>query len=232
MLNTYIIRLKDNNLSCTLALDAEMAAKKCDAQVEYFDGIDSVQSLDFFAERQININRNFAQEPPGTWGCLASHMSLWERCVEQQVPITILEHDGIMLRNPEEIVRGVHEYCHLDGFIPLDNTIPLDSEAQFLLYDQQVKDFTPGIHQELKFKSIIGATYDLTGFFYVGAYGYIITPVGASKLLNFVDYLGAIPADQVMCEKAVTLQRTKGTYVRLHPFYKSKFIQINYSTRR
>jgi len=223
---THIIYLKDNDFSCEMKEDAIKSCEKFNIEYELFNGIKAEESKDFLIKKGVNPSKKFSLDDwtPGTIGCFASHYSLWEKCVEENENFLILEHDGVIIRNPNEIIPLIDDVCHLDSIIPFN-----DNEVDyFKKYDNEVYDYKGGV-----IKYPVNKFYgdDEFGSTFRGLYGYILTPKGAFKLLNFVSKYGALPADKSVCERAVNLQRSSSTYVRLNPFFKSVEIQRKYSTR-
>ena len=232
-MKTYIIRLSENSLSCELAKDAYNAAVQFNYDPVYFQAIDGHDCDYYFKINDIKLveNEKNIEWTIGTKGCFVSHWTLWNMCAEQHEPFVILEHDGIPVRElPEEIVNEVKDACHLDAFLPFNSQYNDDSEEYFDIYDKKVKFYKKeGMHQYPS-NNFYGSTNG-TGSSFRGAYGYILTPQGAKKLIDFVYQYGAYPADRTICEKAVFLQRTNCSYIRYHPFFRSITTQRNFTTR-
>lgn len=74
-------------------------------QTEYFEAIDG-KSIDRF-----NLNPSFITDSlkerytDGALGVATSHKLLWERCIEENTPLTILEDDAILCSNFTDIVE-------------------------------------------------------------------------------------------------------------------------------
>lgn len=231
-MKTYIIRLSDSELSCSLAEDAIKSVSSFGMKSDFFEGIKRDQAFDFFKKHNIKFNRSQERThwSHGTMGCFASHWSLWNMCAESDESFLILEHDGVLIRDPSLIEDEVQDVCHLDQFIPFMTTYGDESEEYSKIYEDMVM-----------YKGTIGVmdyptnnfynTKDITGSCFRGLYGYLIKPHAAKKVLNFCQTYGAFPADRMMCENAVKLQRSNATYVRLNPFFKSIKIQRDFSTR-
>lgn len=232
-MKTYIIRLHKNSLSCELAKNAYDAALKLNYNPIYFQAVDGNQGEAFLKANNIKLvtNEKTLDWTPGTKGCFVSHWNLWNMCNEQQEPFVILEHDGIPIRELSgNIINEVRDVCHLDAFLPFSSQYNPDSEEYFDVYDKKVRVCDQeGLHRYPS-NNFYGSTNG-TGSSFRGAYGYMITPQGAKKLIDFVHRHGAYPADRTICEKAVFLQRTNCTYVRYHPFFRSITAQRNFTTR-
>lgn len=100
----YIIQVKGNEKSERLA---RRCAKSCeDIRMSYtfWDGYDGVSGnlkapdhlKNHTVMNMIRISDHFMRK--GEVGNFLSHVSLWSKCVEQDQPLVILEHDAIMVR--------------------------------------------------------------------------------------------------------------------------------------
>jgi len=231
-MKTYIIYLKDNDLSIKLAKDAQKSCERFGLEYEMFDGVPADKAIDVMKLHDLKPSNSVKKEvwTKGTIGCVASHFLLWKKCSEQDENFVIMEHDGLIIRDPRLIENDVVHACHLDASVAFNSNYDADSEEWFYHYEKSFIDNNkPGVrdHPSVKFygnQDIIGGTFR-------GAYGYMITPAGAKRLVNFVRKYGVYPADQCLCETAVKLQRAKSTYVRLHPFFKTLNKQRENTTR-
>lgn len=100
--NTYIIRIKDNDISEALA---ERCASSCDAvgqRYALWDAYDGTREEirvpshhnDVMSLLKITDHYSTRSEV----ACALSHISLWARCIILDKPIVILEHDAVMLK--------------------------------------------------------------------------------------------------------------------------------------
>lgn len=231
-MKTFVIRLKDNDLSCSLAKDAIQSVNKFGIDPIVFDAIPASKSKQFLLANDLKLNSNFENLTLGTIGCFASHYSIWNKCVEQNEAFVILEHDGVMLRDPSFIVDEVDEICHLDRYLPFMSKFGEDSEQWSEEYNHLVN--TTNVHGVEDHP--VSTFYDnniqyITNTCFRGCYGYLIKPIGAQKLIDFCNTYGVFPSDRVICDKVLKLQRSRSTYVRLNPFFKSIKIQRNFTTR-
>ena len=65
----------------------------------------------------------------------------------------------------------------------------------------------------------LGVSKHGTGNYLRGAYGYIIKPHAAKKIIDWIAINGFVPADQQIGNSIVDIQVTIPTVVRLHPAY-------------
>lgn len=232
-MQTFIIRLLNNELSCSLAKDAHTSAHNFEfANPTYFDAIDKENVIDFLKCNAIELaNSQNKYWNLGTMGCFASHWKLWNNCVEKQEPIIVLEHDGIAIRKiPAHIIDQIEDVCHLDAFLPFNSNFDPNSEEYFNIYNTAVNSHKLETIIAYPVNKFYGDT-GVIGYSFQGAYGYLLTPKGANKLINFVNKYGAFPADKTICQNAVFLQRTTCSFVRLHPFFRSLNTQRAFTTR-
>lgn len=221
-MKSFIIRLKENELSTRIANDCIDQAKKFNFHIESFDGINGNNADKIFFDDNIEkYPIKLKRDTPGVKGCAASHYMLWKQCVRDQVPYLILEQDGYMIRNfPEEIVDKTIDVCKLDAANPFndgyENHLGLDKKISVIDYD---------LSWGYKKKS---APY---GGYFRGAWSYIIKPHAAEKLIDSFQKNGWVPADKQFGEKIIKLQVTSSTIFRIHPYYNSKNIEENSLTR-
>jgi glycosyl transferase family 25 len=217
-MKAFIIRLDGNSLSEQLADDVFKSALDVNLEPEFFSAINRTNVDEFLDFHNITVAKDKKMREPGTRGCFASHYSLWLKTIELNEPIVILEHDAILLRPVDRILRLTIDVCHLDPYNPYsssyNNDVSIDNGIGIQDYDQ-TRD---------KAKRI-------TGRYFRGAYGYILKPKGAQKLVDFVKEWGAFTADRTICENAVYLQCSVSSHVRLHPFFKNSETIKQFCTR-
>jgi GR25 family glycosyltransferase involved in LPS biosynthesis len=228
-MKTYIIRLSQSELSCNLAGDAFREAARLNYNPEYFEAITASGAESFLDQNHIKFREDLRvnERTLGTQGCFASHFSLWNKVVETNQTSVILEHDGVPIRDVEPLIDLVEDICHLDHFTPFING---NNDYQDTYQYKITNLHEHGVNTYINIRKFYPAE-DLTGTTFRGAYGYLITPKGASKLIEFCRMHGGQPTDKAICEKAVHLQIANGTYVRLHSMFKTLLEQEIFSTR-
>ena len=230
-MKAYVIYMSGNEFSVKMTEDTIKSLEAFNIEYEMFDGVvgrDGVKVLESFGV-QPSAHADRDQWTPGTIGCLASHYLLWDKCANQEEPFLILEQDGVLIRDPREIVDQVEFACHLDSFLPFNNSIKDPDYNHFDEYNKSMLIYKPGVSKHPE--NVFYGSNDVTGNVFRGAYGYIITPEGARAVLNFIKKYGAFPADRCLCERAMPRQRANSTYVRLNPFFESIEIQRKFSSR-
>lgn len=96
----YIIRLKGHELSESLAKRCADSCDKVGIKYQYWDAFDGTkddinppENLNSFM-KMVKITDHFLTR--SEVACALSHISLWAKCVEDDVPLVVLEHDAIM----------------------------------------------------------------------------------------------------------------------------------------
>jgi hypothetical protein len=99
----YIIRIKNHELSEHKAQQCFSSCQKVGMPVEYWDAYDGTGE-DIVPPEPLKNNPVMSMLKVtdhylvrGEVACALSHISLWAKCVEQDKPLVVLEHDAIML---------------------------------------------------------------------------------------------------------------------------------------
>lgn len=211
MIKTFIIRLEENEHSCKMAQECYEQAVKFNLQPEFFKAINGLDS-DYHYERTGIVKAGkFKKNRLGVSGCFFSHFYLWEKCVQLNEPIIILEHDGYFIRRlPNNILD------RFSDVLKLDRIDPYSSKYNKLIEQEKhnpvtVEDYINPAPKNLK-------KYNISNYF-KGAYSYILKPSGARKLVYSAKTYGHRPADQQINNSLLNLKTTVPTVARLHPFY-------------
>jgi GR25 family glycosyltransferase involved in LPS biosynthesis len=205
----YAIVLKDHLLSQEISKDCITAAKRFDIDIEVFDAIVGFKSKEKFKEHKIDkfLNHTIVNRP-GHRGCFLSHFELWQRCLEYNEPIIILEHDGIFVRQlPEDVLE------HFDEVLKLDCLQHWGEKDYNRLVEESLNDPIDYYYRPYD------ATYKHVGGYTVGAYGYIVKPKGAEKLIKFSKEQGVVCTEAMLGSKVVDVKTVTKTIVRLHKHY-------------
>lgn len=226
-MKTFVVYLSGNDFSVQMTTETVQALQQFNIDYELFDGVvgrAGVKVLESFGVRpSASVKKD--QWTDGTIGCLASHYLLWDKCAKQDEPFLILEQDGVLVRDPREILPLVEKACHLDAYLPFES----GHDEHYKTYDANIEKYEPGVKKHPRNNFYIGN--EVTGESFRGTYGYILTPAGAREVLNFIKKYGAFPSDKCLCVKATYIQRANSTYVRLNKFFKTLKIQKDYSLR-
>lgn len=207
----YIIRLKNNSISEKHAEECVAQAKKFGIEVSYFDAINGLDYPEHLERLKIKPRYKFKKGRAGVFGCFLSHFYLWQNCARKNVPFCILEHDGYFIKPlPENILNTFSEVLKLDDLDPYSKSYNELIEQE----KDQALTIKKYYNYQAKFLEKNG-----TGNYMRGAYGYIIKPKAAAKLLPWIKLNGFVPADNQLGDAVIDIQVTTPTIVRLHPAY-------------
>lgn len=119
----------------------------------------------------------------------------------------ILEHDGIMIRElPNDVLDHFTDVLRLDAY-----------SAWKPNYNDLVKK---SLESDVAYhKPYTECYYHSSGNYYVGAYGYLIKPSGAKKLVDFARNYGIVCAEAHIGTNIVDIVSVTSTIVRLHEHY-------------
>jgi glycosyl transferase, family 25 len=206
-----IVRLKNNKISEKHAKDCLHQAKSFGINLEYFDAINGLEYPDHLKKLKIWPKYKFKKGRPGVFGCFLSHYYLWQNCLNDNIPYCIVEHDGYFIRSiPDDILN------HFTDVLKLDDHDPYSKSYNLLL--EQEKDI-PLTYQKYYNPSAKCLEKNQTGNYLKGAYGYIIKPHAAKKILDWICVNGFLPSDNQIGDAIVDIQVVKPSILRLHPAY-------------
>ena len=218
-MKAFIIVMQESEHSVTLANDCIAAAQQYGIVPEVWPAVNGYHAADKFKEYGITkfLHPKMISSP-GVQGCFLSHYELWNKCVELNETILILEHDGVMIRPlPDNIELMFTDVLNLDP------------------YDQALNEYNSMVKSSIMFPVAyqykFGKKVSHSGKYVKGAYGYIIKPVGAKKLINFSNDYGILPTDKHIGSNVVDLKSTVVPIVRLHEFFSTHSIPKYSSTK-
>lgn len=103
---TFVIALKDHEVSLKQLEDCKASAEKHGWHLETFWGVNgrSIKADDWKEIGVVPVIKRLGQQ-----GCWFSHFLLWNKCLEINEPIVVLEHDAVIQRpwEPLEIDRSL-----------------------------------------------------------------------------------------------------------------------------
>ena len=209
-MKSFVIYQDRIDMSVKFAQEAVAEAEKFGVDLRGWIGCDGTKDQHKFQEYGI---KKFLQDKieklPGVQGCFLSHYEIWKKCAGQDETFLICEHDGIFIRAlPIDIEN------HFDHVLNLD---PYDHFNES--YNEKVeKSLTlPINYQPAETKS-----KDKAGGYLPGAYGYLIKPEGARRLIKFALDKGALPTDKHIGVDVIDLKTTTVPIIRLHNFFNMK----------
>lgn len=121
--------------------------------------------------------------------CMVSHMRCWQKAIDLDETIIVLEHDAMFTRQFKfsDLTKDFK-----GGIVGLNN--PIGATRRANLFDEQVrKNFglqnVPTVDDSVVPQGLAGNS------------AYVITPKGAKKLLDKVKEIGMWPNDALMCKQ-------------------------------
>lgn len=131
--------------------------------------------------------------------CMISHMRLWQKCIDLDEPIVVLEHDAIFTRKfKKEYILDDKNF--LGGVCGLNTPIRATREDKH--YKIMLDELGEGIHTVpsiLHPDGVVDGKEIPSGL--AGNSAYLITPMAAKALLKKTKKVGMWPNDVVMCKQ-------------------------------
>jgi len=162
----FIINL-ERSTNRKIEMQNEMQKLNNNFEVIFFDAVDAkLNKHIFYKDKYFSkltkylIGKNLSD---GEIACFASHFLLWEKCVELNEPIIILEDDIIIQPHFEEGIKNIVKSNY--NFVKL-SSINIDAKKKQKTNHHQNKHFI------LSLKGVDGTQ------------GYYITPVAAKAFIN------------------------------------------------
>ncbi len=184
--NIHAIVLSDNVDSLSKFSICLSSGRKFGYDIEMFPAISREYSADVFFSKNIRIDFFSLRDIFAQLGCFASHFLLWERCVESNEPVVILEEDAIF-KSPisDEVFNNTLDVCNIGQ--------PSWKDKKFRLEALEMNRYSdlPKIHR-LNYGHLLGS------------HAYFITPAGAKKLLKAASVYGARSVDEFVNSYYIT----------------------------
>lgn len=152
---------------------------------EFFDGVHGRNEPDHYLFQKYCARRRAAVKGKSNplklsqLGCFASHYLLWERCIDDDVPIIVLEDDAVVLPCFADFYARAAALAGKHGFIWLNDSTKPTRQKDLIL--EQEGPFT--------LKKRMGV--------HTGAVGYLLTPSSARALLQYCS-VWVYPVDDSM----------------------------------
>lgn len=144
------------------------------------------------------------KDPLRRVACSLSHFLLWEKCVESNEPILVLEHDAIFVRKPDIDSLVESQY----GVIGINS--PTNATFSANRFDEMVQQGKENIQPV----PMIASKEVPQGL--AGNSAYIIKPFAAKHLIELCYKYGLWPNDAIMCQQLCEfLGVTKTYYTRV-----------------
>ena len=206
-MKAYCIVIKDNELSESAYSKLVESSEKVsnDFQIERFDAITPINVNKDMAINGVKWNYPWTgggldmasgllkkayptKNPDSRIACAMSHYNLWKKCVEDDEPILILEHDAIFKKkinfNTTDIKYGI---------IGINN--PIGNTRKAHLFDNKIQS------KDNDFQPVPSIDSDNVPQGLAGNSAYIIKPSAAKHLIELVNQFGLWPNDAIMCKQ-------------------------------
>lgn len=214
-----IIRLKRNEISEKHARECIEQAKTFGIDVEYYNAINGLEYQKHLDKLGLKPKYKFKKGRAGVYGCFLSHYYLWRECAESNEPYLILEHDGYFIKPlPSDVLDHFTDVLKLDGLDPYSKHYQTNLENEKDLPLEYKKYYNPSAKFLHK---------NETGNYMKGAYGYIIKPHAARRIIDWIAVNGFVPADQQIGDALVDIQVIVPSILRLHPSYFNKIGELS-----
>lgn len=133
-------------------------------------------------------------------GCSLSHFMLWQRCVDQNEPLLILEHDSVFIRKLDAKPLLESDF----GIVGINS--PRQATFAFDLYDKLIQTKK----EDLQPVPMLTSKEIPQGL--PGNSAYIIKPFAAKHLIGLCHKYGLWPNDAIMCQQLCNFLGVSRTY--------------------
>lgn len=175
-------------ISLTTAEDRRIHIKqefgKQGIDFEFFDAV-TPNKISLLSEK-FKININDANLTQGELACLFSHVSLWQKCLDDNLDyIAIFEDDVYLSKNAHLFLKDFY-------WIPKD------------IYILKIEKFDDYCFLKNKRQyNLKNAQLSILNKIHYGTAGYILSKKGASILLDFIKKTEIIPIDHIMFDSTI-----------------------------
>lgn len=205
-----IIRIKGEEFSESLANDCLRTCKQYGYNAKLFDAYYGKVADIQYTQLKLKPFKGLKEgkQTQGAKGCLLSHLHLWNRCLQKNKPIVVLEHDALFIRHiPVEALKP--KKYDLVNFDIHSRT--KDDYTEFCEYFDDTTIYRlPGGGNKKR--------YDHHNVNHIkGSHGYVIHPEGANKLVRFIEEFGWLPVDLLINPMLLNAYATKAVITRINP---------------
>lgn len=214
MIKFYSIYKKDDRECLSLLRETAESAKKYNISIIPSPGVYSgIKEL--IKKKKLFINKlgQGKIRTDGVLGCFLSHYQLWEQCLEFNEPLGILEYDALFINSiPDNILDQFDDHLHLDYV--RNNYL----SQGFSTYHEKVIEDKNFEIKKLEFVNSSRHPFKIINRNHLrGAYGYIIKPQGAEKLIKATQEYGILPTDLQINLTYCNMHYTIPSIVMLNP---------------
>lgn len=206
-MKAYCIVIKDNELSESAYSKLVESSEKVgnDFQIEIFDAVTPLTVKKEMLNGGLNWNYPWhgggldmasglmkkaypTKNPDNRIACAVSHYNLWKKCIEDDEPILILEHDAIFINKIDFNISDT-KY----GIIGINE--PRGNTRKANLFHNKIQE------KNDDFQMVPSIDVDNVPQGLAGNSAYIIKPEAAKQLIDKVHQFGLWPNDAIMCKQ-------------------------------
>lgn len=149
-------------------------------QYKFFDALTPDLAAPLAKEMQLNVNAEFLSA--GELACFMSHVSIWQKMVDENIPYLAIFEDDVYLGEQATVLLNEDQWIQQDW-----NIIKLEAFADKVFLSQKSIDIAEGQRQiyQLKGKNL-------------GTAGYVLSLQGAKAYLKYIQSVQLIALDQLM----------------------------------
>jgi len=199
MIDFYCIHKQSDEATQEPLNDAIRSGKQYNINVIPYHGV--YENIDSIIEKEkLFVNQAGAHKVTrrgkGVLGCFLSHYFLWKMSAERNIPVGVLEYDAIFIKMlPVNILDLFDDYLNLDytrhTHLGLSSkgheyTAQIELEKNNPVIVNSLDENKPELKHHFKY---------INNNHIKGAFGYIIKPSGAKKLIEATKKYGILPAD-------------------------------------
>lgn len=228
MIHGFVITKEGDTVSEEMANNCISSGKSHGFEIEKFFGIyDNIDNL--FLENKLFVNPAGAKKVQtiGVKGCFLSHYFLWKQCIERNTSIAIFEYDALIINSvPDNVLDMFEDYLNLDYARHL-HLKDLDVYRSKLIKSDNItiQRLQEDTHSDPSSFKYINRNH------IKGAFGYILKPSGAQKLLNAAHHNGMLPADVLINLKYLKMFYTTPSIVQLNENMLSNLTTLSHTKR-
>ena len=147
---------------------------------QFFDALTPDLARPLAEKMKLNISNEYLS--PGELACFMSHVSIWQKIVDENIPYLAIFEDDIFLGEQADRILNSYEWIEKDWDI-----IKLEAFADKLFLAKEISYIknTQRTIRKLKGKNL-------------GTAGYIVSLKGAKTYLNYIGSRSLIPLDEMM----------------------------------
>jgi glycosyl transferase, family 25 len=164
-------------------IEKEFGKQKVD--FDFFDALTPDLAKPLAAKMQLNFQDDFLT--PGELACFMSHVSLWQKMVDENISHMAIFEDDVFLGKDADLVLN-----HSTWIKPDWDIIKIEAFASKILRSNEA----------IEIPSTERKVFQLKGK-NLGTAGYILSLNGAKKYLGYIKHIQLIPLDELMFKKFV-----------------------------